>query len=173
MVYMLFQTGTIINNMHLLSEQITFEISVISNYWKDPPVLAIYIDNLQKIQKSIIEQSTVIKFNHKLTMGSHVLQIDRTGKSDQQVRKNELGIFEGQDLIIDYIKIDGINIRNIIWTNAYYKPEYPESWATEQRSQGMELEQMVLGETHLGHNGRWSLEFTSPFYIFLMNWMGG
>jgi hypothetical protein len=157
--------------MSLLSEKIIFEIYVISKYWKDPPGLTVYIDNLQKFQGLITEQSTVIKFTHELIFGSHTLQMDRVGKTNQQMCKKENGDTEGQDLIIDYIKIDGVDIRNIIWTKSYYEPEYPEPWASQQRSLGIKLEQRVLGETYFGHNGRWSLEFTSPFYRFIMDWM--
>jgi hypothetical protein len=158
--------------MGLSAEKIPFEISLISSYWKDPPGLEIYIDNLQKFQGLVIDQSTVIKFVHELTFGDHILQMHRTGKTNNQVRQNENGEIESQDLKINYIKIDGVNIRNLIWTNSYYEPEYPEPWASQQHAQGITLEDRVLGETYFGHNGIWKLNFTSPFYRFLMDWMG-
>lgn len=154
------------------NEKILFEISLISDYWKDPPSLKITIDEAEKFQGLIINESTVIKFTHDLAFGDHTLQMRRTGKTNQQIRKNENGEIEGQDLKINYIKIDGVNIRNIIWTNSYYEPEYPEPWASQQRALGIELESHVLGETWLSHNGVWNLKFTSPFYRFLMDWMG-
>jgi hypothetical protein len=155
-----------------LTEKILFEISFIPSYWKDPPRIEIYLDDIQKFQGLIVDQSTVIKFTHELAFSDHTLQMRRTGKTNQQVRKNENGEIEGQDLKIDYIKIDGVNIRNMIWTNSYYVPEYPEPWASQQRALGIELESQVPGETCFGHNGVWNLKFTSPFYRFLMDWMG-
>jgi hypothetical protein len=158
--------------MILSNETILFELSFISDYWKDPPGLEIYIDNVQKFQGLVVDQSTVIKFAHELAFGDHILQMRRTGKTNNQTRKNEDGEVESQDLKIDYIKIDGVNIRNMIWTNSYYVPEYPEPWASQQRALGIEIESQVPGETWFGHNGVWNLKFTSPFYRFLMDWMG-
>ncbi len=154
------------------NEKILFELSLISIYWKDPPGLEIYLDDVHKFQGLVVDQSVVIKFTHELAFGDHTLQMRRTGKTNHQIRKNEDGEIEGQDLKIDYIKIDGVNIRNMIWTNSYYEPEYPEPWASQQRALGIELESHVLGETWLGHNGIWNLKFTSPFYRFLMDWIG-
>ena len=33
------------------------------------------------------------------------------------------------------------------------------------------LEEKILGETCLGHNATWELNFYSPTYEFVMNWM--
>jgi hypothetical protein len=112
------------------------------------------------------------EFVHELNFGPHCLEMHRTGKTNHQMRTIENGKNEGQDVIIKYIKIDGVNIRDMIWTNSYYEPEYPEPWASQQKSQGIELEKYVPGETWLGHNGVWRLNFISPFYRFLMDWIG-
>ena len=71
------------------------------------------------------------------------------------------------------IKIDGVDIKNIIWTYSINIPEYPEPWASEYVTAGNILEKEVIGATKFGHNGIWYLDFTSPFYIYIMQWMGG
>jgi hypothetical protein len=152
------------------SENINFEIAFKTSWWLSPPTAAIYLDDCEKYNGNIVED-TIIKFSHTLSFGNHELSIHRGGNSNQQVRMTEHG-YQGQDLIIDWIKIDGVNIRNLIWTNSLNEPDYPEPWASEQRSAGIELEKYVPGETHLGHNGIWRLPFNSPFYRFLMDWMG-
>lgn len=152
-------------------EHIKFEISFKTNWWKDPPSVAIQLDDQEKFTGNINED-IVVKFSQTLNFNKHVLSIQRTGKNNQQVRLDADGNYQGQELFIDWIKIDGVNIRNLIWTNAYYEPIYPEPWASQQRDQGIELERLVLGETCLSHNGTWRLEFNSPFYRFLMDWMG-
>lgn len=154
----------------MASETIAFELAFKSNWWKDPPHASIYIDGQEKFNDSILTNQTV-KFTHTLDFTEHVLSIRRSGKNNQQVKITEQGV-QGQDLIIDQIKIDGVNIRNLIWTNAGYYPEYPEPWASQEQSRGIVLEEYVAGETHLGHNGTWELKFTSPFYRFLMDCMG-
>lgn len=151
-------------------ENITFEITFESVWWKDPPHATIYIDDQKKFDGDILHNQTV-KFSHILDFTNHELIIHRTGKNNQQVRFTEQGV-EGQDLIINCIKIDGVNIRNLIWTDGGYYPDYPEPWASQERNRGVVLEERVSGETHLGHNGMWKLKFASPFYRFLMDWMG-
>jgi hypothetical protein len=152
------------------TEHIKFEIAFKTNWWLSPPIAAIYLDDCEKFNGDIVED-TIIKFSHSLSFIDHKLSIHRSGNSNRQVRMTEFG-HQGQDLIIDWIKIDGVNIRNLIWTNSINTPIYPEPWASEQCAAGIELEKHVLGETHLSHNGVWSLNFTSPFYRFLMDWMG-
>ena len=152
------------------TEHIQFEIFVKPQFWKDPPHLSILIDNQEKHQ-SLIEHSQVIRFRHTLALGTHQLTMIRTGKSNQQVRLDDQGNHQGQELFIEWIKIDGVNIRNLVWTNSYYEPNYPEPWATQQQEQDIKLERLVPGETCLSHNGTWRLDFNSPFYRFLMDWM--
>lgn len=152
-------------------EHIKFEIAFKTSWWRDPPMVSIYIDEEEKFNGKI-EKDMVVEFSHTLRFTKHKLSIHRTGKTDDQVRLNELGEHEGQELIIDWIKIDGTNIRDLIWTNSTYKPEYPEPWASQERAKGNELEESILGETFLGHNGIWELNFTSPFYRFIIKWMG-
>lgn len=155
----------------MASEHIKFELSFKTNWWKDPPIVAIYLDDSEKFSGAILKD-TVVEFSHNLNFSDHELIIHRSGKNNQQVRFDAHGNYQGQELIIDCIKIDGINIRNLIWTDSAYEPDYPEPWASQERAAGVELEKYVVGETNFGHNGVWRLKFTSPFYRFLMDWMG-
>lgn len=154
----------------MFNEQIQFEIAVKSTWWRTPPHAVVTIDGYKHFD-SDVPSDTIIKFAHSLEFADHELSIHRTGKDNSQVRLTDQG-YQGQDLIIDWIKIDGVNIRNLIWTNSTYQPEYPEPWASQERAAGVELEEHVQGETHFGHNGIWRLKFTSPFYKFLMDQMG-
>lgn len=153
------------------TENIKFEITLAPHFWLDAPQIKVSIDDQEKFSGAVAERQTV-EFNHVLDFQEHTLSIQRSGNTNKQVRITELGEFQGQGILLEQIKIDGVNIRNLIWTNSYYEPEYPEPWATQQRGQGIELEQQVVGETNFSHNGIWRLKFTSPFYKFLMNWMG-
>jgi hypothetical protein len=74
---------------------------------------------------------------------------------------------------LEKLKIDGVDIRNIVWCQSITVSDYPEPWASEQIAAGNILEQEAIGVTTFGHNGVWYLNFTSPFYNFIMNWMGG
>lgn len=151
-------------------ENIKFEITLVPHFWLDAPQIDITLDGHKKFSGAVAEPQT-IEFTHLLDFTEHTLSIQRSGNTNRQVRIVD-GEFQGQGVELAQVKIDGVNIRNLIWTNSYYEPDYPEPWATQQRSQGIELETQVAGETSFSHNGVWRLKFTSPFYKFLMNWMG-
>lgn len=154
-----------------MNESIKFEITLVPTYWLSPPMIKISIDSEDKFNGPVIDRQT-ISFTQTLGFNAHTLKIVRSGNTNQQVRMLSTGEYQGQGVLLEQIKIDGVNIRNLIWTNSYYEPEYPEPWASQQKAQGIELETRVRGETNFSHNGTWTLNFTSPFYKFLMDWMG-
>jgi len=61
-------------------------------------------------------------------------------------------------LFINKIKINGIDLRNLIWSKSVFRHQ-------DRRE--------VIGETWLGLNGTWRLEFNGPFWKFLMDWVNG
>ena len=131
-----------------MNETIEFDINLaISGDAK----IAVYIDDAEM---------KGIKFSHTLDFGNHVLTIVHSGKTNST---------PNQHVIINSITIDGIDLRDMLWTDSVCIPQYPEPWASEQRALGIELEQRVVGETFLGHNCEWQLPFTSPFYECVMN----
>jgi hypothetical protein len=129
-------------------ETILFDIkfSIIGN-----PIIEIFIDDAKM---------TDTKFYHSLEFGLHELRIVHKGKTNAT---------PDQFVKIESIVIDGVNIRDIIYTDSINTPEYPEPWATIQRKHGVELEEKVIGQHELGFNCVWRLPFTSPFYEFVMN----
>ena len=149
-----------------MTENIKFEISFESQFHNIPPKAEIYIDNVLKWSGSIDSKSKTIEFYHTLKFSvEHQLSIRRYNKYPQLDKQDQL-------LTLTKLKIDGVDIRNIVWSQSWNEPEYPEPWASQQRSRGIELEEKVIAETCWGHNGTWRLNFTSPFYKFIMNWMG-
>ena len=151
-------------------EKIKFDISFITQYWNNPPSATIYIDNVELFNGKISTSGT-ISFYHELVFGPHQLSIRRTGKTNDEVKLHEDGTWADQLLILDQIKIDGIDIKNIVESKSWNEPVYPEPWASEQSAQGQILEEKIIAETHFGHNGTWRLNFSSPFYQFLYNAM--
>lgn len=139
-------------------EIITFEIYLRPEYQVNPPHAEILLNNDIKFS-SYIETELKISFKETIYFGSHCLSLIRSN-----TEKNQL-------LFIDKIVIDGVNIRDIVWTKSYNIPIYPEPWATIYRRAGNTLEEKVIGETCLGHNSTWVLNFYSPTYEFVMDWM--
>ena len=134
------------------SENINFTIQfeVIGN-----PTISVYIDD-----KLVHNGYTDCTFTHDSSFEDHMLKIVHSGKTNNTPE---------QFAKISSIMIDGVNIRDILYTSSYNIPNYPEPWATHQRAQGVELEERVIGQCELSHNCEWHLPFTSPFYEFVMD----
>lgn len=148
-------------------ENILFEIELASSFWDQPPRAAIMLDNHCKYDGAIDSGSQIIKFDHTLDFArSHRLIIDRYNKTPAQSQQGR-----DQLMYINKIIIDGIDIENFIQSRATFQPIYPEPWASQQLQAGIELQDCLLGETCLGHNGRWCFEFTAPFWQFLIRAM--
>ena len=157
-----------------ISENIFFDILVNSTYWDQPPKLEVLVDNTSVGKYTIDQPEFHIRFRQVMSFDKpHILELRRTGKTNDQTRMLADGTFETQMLHIQTVKLDNIDLRNLIWHSSQFNPEYPEPWASEQRAQGIELEDQILGEMYLGHNGVWRFTFTSPIYKFLVNWAKG
>jgi hypothetical protein len=76
-------------------------------------------------------------------------------------------IIKDQLLFIKSIEIDEIDLGGLVYEGVYY-PQYSEPWASEQKQAGKELPVSFKNVTSMGHNGRWELGFTSPFYMWLL-----
>ncbi len=89
-------------------------------------------------------------------------------KINGQTLVNEKGdILKDQLLHIKSIEIDEIEIGALVY-EGIYQPEYPEPWATQQKEAGNELPSSLKNVTQMGHNGTWTLTFSSPFYMWLL-----
>jgi hypothetical protein len=154
-------------------ETINFELHLLAEFWDQAPKVKILLDNILKYDSALELGMNVIKFKHTCKFNdSHKLTIDRYGKTNDQsvVRDN---IHLDQKVILSKLSIDDVNVRNIMYTYGIWYPKYPEPWATKQKINGIILEEHIAGNTFFNHNGIWELEFTSPFYAFIMKWMGG
>jgi|688.fasta_scaffold325873_2 hypothetical protein len=155
-------------------EIIKFIIEFKSDYWDLPPGVTISVDDTIKFDGLVTETNTNINFVHTLTFDQpHQLAITRYNKDDTQRQCDFDGTVRDQLLTITRIIIDGIDIKNIIQSQSFNEPIYPEPWASEQKQLGIVLDKLVIAETCFGHNGTWRLNFTSPFYKFLYNSMDG
>ena len=148
-------------------EEIKFEITLLAEYWDKPPIAKIYINDVCKWDGDLSNGSNTITFKDTLNFTEHTLRIERSNKTDGQHQSDE----KTQLLSLEKLVIDGVNIRDIVWTYSWYEPEYPRLWALMQKKQGNVLEEKILAETNWGHNGNWYLNFTSPVYMHIINWM--
>lgn len=154
-------------------ETIEFDITLGTTFWELPASVSIYINDIHQCGQKLTTKFTNFKFTHSLEFSKHhKLKIIRTGKTDDQTPSNPKNIDKIDQMVwLEKLKIDGIDVSNIIWTSSYYYPIFPEPWHSEQISHGVNLEYPVLSGTWWGHNGHWELDFYSPFYKFLIDRM--
>ena len=154
-----------------MTEKLKFKLELYSTYWDKTPRAEILINNHSHYNQEITgteKEPTVIEFEHELTEGEkYSLIIERSGKDIRQTVVENGQIVKDQLLHIKSIEIDEIEIGALVYSGLY-TPRYPEPWASQQRQAGNALPESFKNVTTIGHNGRWELGFTSPFYMWLL-----
>jgi len=156
----------------MATEKLKFKLELFATMWDQPPHVEILLDEQSYYKGDITgseEQPDIIQFEQDLTEGEmYNLIIKRTGKSNSQTVINEKGdILNDQLLNIKSIEIDEIDLGGLVY-DGVYTPQYPEPWATQQIKAGVDLPASFKSVTRMGHNGVWSFEFQSPFYMWLL-----
>ena len=156
----------------MATEKLKFKLELFATMWDQPPHVEILLDEQSYYKGDITgseEQPDIIQFEQDLTEGEmYNLIIKRIGKSNSQTVINEKGdILNDQLLNIKSIEIDEIDLGGLVY-DGVYTPQYPEPWATQQIKAGVDLPASFKSVTRMGHNGVWSFEFQSPFYMWLL-----
>ena len=156
----------------MATEKLKFKLELFATMWDQPPHVEILLDEQSYYKGDITgseEQPDIIQFEQDLTEGEmYNLVIKRAGKSNSQTVINEKGdILNDQLLNIKSIEIDEIDLGGLVY-DGVYTPQYPEPWATQQIKAGVDLPASFKSVTRMGHNGVWSFEFQSPFYMWLL-----
>jgi hypothetical protein len=153
------------------TESLKFKINLYAQYWDKPPVAEILIGDQSKFKQEITgteQNPNLVEFFHDLNEGQeYKFIINRTNKDNSQTLVENDQIVKDQLLFIKSIEIDEIDLGGLIYEGLYY-PEYPEPWASQQKELGNALPVFIKNVTSMGHNGRWELTFTSPFYMWLL-----
>ena len=100
-----------------------------------------------------LENPTTINFEYMANEISQLI-VELPDKQDQEA------------VIIDKITFFGIEDPRFAWSGVY-EPQYPEPWASEQRSQGVALKPQLTAHTYLGWPGKWTLTFTVPVFTWI------
>jgi len=152
-------------------EKLKFKLELYSTYWDKTPRAEILINSHSHFNQTITgteKEPTVIEFEHELKEGEqYSLILERSGKDNRQTVVENGQIIKDQLLHIKSIEIDEIEIGALVYSGLY-TPQYPEPWASQQRQAGNALPESFKNVTTIGHNGRWELGFTSPFYMWLL-----
>ncbi len=155
----------------MTTEKLKFKLELWAEYWDKKPIANISINDHSHYSQEISgteKQPTIIEFEHELIEGEkYSLIIERSGKDSRQTIVENGKITKDQLLHIKSIEIDEIDIGALVYEGVY-TPEYPEPWASQQQKAGNALPQSFKNVTNIGHNGRWGLDFASPFYMWLL-----
>jgi hypothetical protein len=156
----------------MATEKLKFKLELWATMWDKPPHAEILINDMSHFKGEITgteEKPDVIEFEQELEEGNEYnLIILRSGKDKNQTVVNENGdLLKDQMLNIKSIEIDEIDIGSLVYEGVY-SPEYPEPWASQQKSAGIELPETFKNVTQMGHNGEWRFSFKSTFYIWLL-----
>lgn len=141
------------------AETCTFRLDILASWNTVAPAVTIKIDEQLIASPNLVQGPNVVVFDCSLQPGSHQLIIER---------KQATSADPTQLIEIKGFTIDSIDLDQLILKQSQFKPEYPEPWATEQTTKGVELESVIPYETVLGHNGIWTVQFESPFYPFII-----
>jgi hypothetical protein len=156
----------------MATEKLKFKLELFATHWDKKPTCEILLNGKSYWTGDITGSFTEpdeIEFESELEEGKeYKLSLNRQGKINGQTVVNEKGdILKDQLLHIKSIEIDEIEIGALVY-EGIYQPEYPEPWATQQKEAGNELPSTLKNVTQMGHNGTWTLTFTSPFYMWLL-----
>mgnify|MGYP003646690085 FL=1 len=152
-----------IKNIEPTSELIEFNFVFWAEYWRNPAYVEINIDGVVYANQFLGEEFNSISFKAKLDFNPHVLKIIRSGKNVQESRQVN-GEWETQTAILHSLTVDGINLRNILWSRSRFTPVYDV---------GQSGDKIISGECNFGYNGTWELEFSSPVYQFVVDCVRG
>jgi len=156
----------------MATEKLKFKIELFATMWMKAPHVEIMVADKSYFKGDITtteDKPQMIEFTHEFEEGeSYELVLKKTGKTLDQTVVNDKGdILKDQLLHIKSIEIDEIDIGALVFEGVY-TPEYPEPWATQQASTGNKLPETLKNVTKMGHNGKWTFTFGSPFYMWLL-----
>ena len=156
----------------MATENLKFKIELFATFWDKKPTCEVLVNDTS-VYNGVVDGSekepNVIEFKHPCEEGKeYKLILNRQGKNDSQTILNDKGdILHDQLLHIKSIEIDEIDIGTLVF-DGVYQPEYPKQWAAQQRKSGIDLPETIQNVTRMGHNGTWTFQFSSPFYMWLL-----
>lgn len=140
-------------------EQIFFTFKFDSVWSLTPPVIEIINNDIQICPPTEIKCSTqlILPIDLTTTQTNGCLKI---------IRSNHDGV-TNQTCQLVSVTADDIDLQKILNHTKFY-PIYPRPWYDEQLSQGKDWPEFHYGWITWGWNGTWMLEYSTPFYDWLL-----
>lgn len=131
------------------------KISLTSTFNSVPPIINWRL-NSNDWQTVKIKDNFEISVCQKLPAGVHKIEINYNSKTDDDLLSA---------VIIEKVSVE--NISTVSVSQGTYYPIFPEPWASEQRSTGIDLFETYKTSTHLGWNGSWEFIFDVPTFSWI------
>jgi hypothetical protein len=142
-------------------EKLTFAVTLSGTYWNRRPQFSIWLDDHVVAQSEIASPAQqTVNFERNVLEGDHTLKIRLENKTDADTIVENGEVVKDMVLNIDDITIDDISLGNLLWSAEYILDK-------KQQYKGQEIDHLD-GCVNLGWNGTYTLKFTSPFYIWLL-----
>jgi hypothetical protein len=142
-------------------EKLKFVVALSGTFWDRRPQFSIWLDDHQVVASEIVGQTAQpIEFERTVDDGPHTLKIRLENKTNADTVTENGKVVKDMLLNIDDVTINDISLGNLIWS-AEYVLDKPQEY------QGQTIDHMDSC-VNLGWNGTYVLNFTSPFYIWLL-----
>ena len=150
-------------------EQIKFKVGLSGTYWDKKPQYRICVGGKECLTGEITAPSgqvEYVEFTAQLDEGDSALEIFLTNKELSDTVKDDpenpnFTIVKDLLLNIEHIEVDDIDLGHLRFSKSYFKP------LKKQLYQGAIVDRIEKC-VNLGFNGAYTLEFSSPFYIWLL-----
>ena len=140
-------------------ESLSIRVGLSGTYWDKHPVCSVLF-NQTTIEKNLTLDESIryIDFTVDVDEGTiNALRIRLENKEDSDTVQNddETAIIKDMLLNIESIEIDGIDIGQLKWDASTFVPDNTDR-------------PVLKNCINLGWNGTYIFEFTSPFYLWLL-----
>lgn len=153
-------------------ETLNFKIGLSGSSTKKHPEFKIGINGKKFIHdklKGQANETEFFEFDVEIDQVENTIEIELLNKSfGDTVIDSDGNILEDLLLNIETIEVDQIELGPLKWSMSKYYPDYPERYKSDIFKNGGTLPDSINACVNLGWNGKWTLSFTSPFYIWLL-----
>ena len=142
-------------------EKLSFVVTLSGTFWDRRPQFSIWLDDHVVAQSEIASPAQqTVNFERNVLEGDHILKIRLENKTDADTITENDAVIKDMLLNIDDITIDDISLGNLLWSAEYILDK-------KQSFKGQEIDHLD-GCVNLGWNGTYTLKFSSPFYLWLL-----
>jgi hypothetical protein len=148
-------------------ESFHVKLSLSGTFYEKRPIFSVLLNDTPIIShREISADSDVtefIEFDANVSTGDNSISLifENKGPRDTIENEDKTSIIKDMLLNIVDIEFDDISLGNLLYELGEYKTDAPVTINGEETT-------LVKNCVNLGWNGVWTLHFTSPFYIWML-----